>query len=1211
MSFFSLKPRNKKEEVKNYETYKKALDYCFTEKNEINNIGIIGDYGTGKSTVIGTYVENEIDNNKYDVINISLLTLKNDETDSLILLKNIIKQIVQNPKKDLEHNILKFRSLQLNRKSLAFISLFVFCFLLVFFMNTEVLAKLPVVNHVLNYGIPLEIFKIIQYFLLIAIAVLFILYLYPKLLSGFKISKFNVASTVDAELEKFTDVIKSDEFDYLEYLIYLLRRKSKNLLLIIEDIDRYENIKIFQQLREVNNLLNGSDENNSYKFVYAVGNSLFSEYSKKDKVDINKIYQSDFKDNVTKFFDFAVNITPVMDNQNSYEFIKRTFPNIVSDEAMKDEDLFMISQYISSPRVLIDVVNDYQIMKEIIDIGDNEEFSDLKLFYFTILKSRFYNFYEIIHDVFDDMYLITKLYNNKDQYEYIEKNRKEEFFSRCLLVGVRKYSNAPINISTLEQLWNGIKEQSNIEEVRIKYGDTALYSSYANVVKLNDVLEDIKSNNIEYIFSAEEYRERRKTPVFLNDKSMSETLSLYYSDKSELITGIIKDVENRRKNDPNKLVFSIKEFLDIDFVKLGILENILDMNDYNMYISNNYLEVNDATFIKNFNLLEKRTDLYTLKLYDPATILSKMKKEKMIKHNGLNVYLISWIYTKEISNSKADRLINNALNEEVFIYEFLKFEQDVDKINFLFKNISQVDNSDSLKQIVDWLDENCDNDQRILSQISLKYSLPIIGTNYREELYRELIMLEIVDMTEDKTLIFVLNKVRNGYLKLLNPILKKYKELILVEEEFENREWLGEFNRSLSVFTPILNEDTVPIVYRAYEIEQNIKVELLSDIKNSSLLSSIYKGNIYEYNIENVEFIISEFENARIKDYEPYAQYSFEKRTDLFDYIEKNANISFSLEKRWDKAFLYLLFSELSDSDFDEVLQFLSQFNPIVFHSLNDLNLSFSKLKIFSKYTILYENSYLNLQYLYESISIEDKEQIEIIDEILIHRDFDFYRLYNNIEDIDQDEQIKHSVYRSLFENENVDAELFEKYVQKYDDILETTTEISSIEKLQILYKWDKVKYSFGNISVCNLDILEFLFTEKKETLYSEMLSWNEAQVIQVLNNFEDYTLRKKYLIELLHNEEISIEYSINLISIFLKKSVENEKVDLLVSESINLLNEVQRDEQNIEKLVSMISNKKGQRTVPNDYLSLANLLKEKRLITYDEKNDKITLKYL
>lgn len=90
---------------------------------------------------------------------------------------------------------------------------------------------------------------------------------------------------------------------------------------------------------------------------------------------------------------------------------------------------------------------------------------------------------------------------------------------------------------------------------------------------------------------------------------------------------------------------------------------------------------------------------------------------------------------------------------------------------------------------------------------------------------------------------------------------------------------------------------------------------------------------------------------------------------------------------------------------------------------------------------------------------------------------------------------------------------------------------------------------------------------------------------------------------ELSHNEEMGIEYPINLISIFLKESLKREKVELLVRESIDLLNEVQRDEQSIDKLVSMITNKKGQRTVSKEYLNFTKLLEEKRF-------DKVTIKY-
>ncbi|WP_274662130.1 hypothetical protein, partial [Enterococcus lactis] len=104
------------EDIRNYNTYKESLDFCFNPENEINNIGIVGDYGTGKSTIINTYIKNEIDKSKYDVIPISLLTLEDDASDTLVLLKNIIKQIVQNPKKDLEYNILKFKKFIIDKK---------------------------------------------------------------------------------------------------------------------------------------------------------------------------------------------------------------------------------------------------------------------------------------------------------------------------------------------------------------------------------------------------------------------------------------------------------------------------------------------------------------------------------------------------------------------------------------------------------------------------------------------------------------------------------------------------------------------------------------------------------------------------------------------------------------------------------------------------------------------------------------------------------------------------------------------------------------------------------------------------------------------------------------------------------------------------------------------------------------------------------------
>ncbi|EHW3874742.1 hypothetical protein K2Q59_002618, partial [Listeria monocytogenes] len=498
MHFFSLKPKEKKEDIKNYNTYKEALDYCFTPENNINNIGVIGDYGTGKSTIIGTYVKNEVNEEKYDVINVSLLTLEDNSTDSLVLLKNIIKQIVQNPKKKLRYNIVKFREDQLNAKSIGVILSSILMMILIFFADSNFIMQVPWLNNILSWGIPIEIFRTLKYFSLIIIVIFLIIYLYPRLFSGFKIKKFNFTSAFNAELSNSTETIANEEFDYLEYLIYLLERKKKSLVLIIEDIDRHENLKIFQQLREVNNLLNEKNDKVSYKFIYAVGNTLFSEHSKKDKVNIREVYQSNFKSNVTKFFDFVVNVTPVMDNQNSYEFIKENFPQILSDDSVADEDLFMVSQYIDSPRVLIDVVNDYQIMKDM--HVDKTEFNDLKLLYFAILKSKFYNFYDLIHEVFADFQSIANLYDRDEWYEEVERNRKDDFCSRTLLYVTKKGTHFRVEYQNLSNIWETINDAKNFYYVSQKYSNLEINSDYSySKILLKDALEYFSDNQMEYI----------------------------------------------------------------------------------------------------------------------------------------------------------------------------------------------------------------------------------------------------------------------------------------------------------------------------------------------------------------------------------------------------------------------------------------------------------------------------------------------------------------------------------------------------------------------------------------------------------------------------------------------------------------------------------------------------------------------------------------
>lgn len=1217
MYFFSLKPKEKKEDVKSYSTYKEALDYCFSLENDINNIGIIGDYGTGKSTIIGTYVENEIDKEKYDVINVSLLTLEDANTDSLVLLKNIIKQIVQNPKKHLEYNIMKFKGLQLNLKSIRIIFSFLLMILIIYFTDSNLITQIPVLKNVLLWGIPIEVFRILKYFF-ISLVILLIVYLYPKLFSGLKISKFNVTSAIDAEVANPTETIVNEEFDYLEYLIYLLKRKKKNLLLIIEDIDRYENLKIFQQLREVNNLLNGNDDENSYKFIYAVGNSLFSEYSKNDKVNIREVYQSDFKSKVTKFFDFVVNVTPVMDNQNSYEFIKKHFPHILEGNGMIDEDVFMISQYINSPRILIDVVNDYQIMKDMHDV--KEGFQDLKLFYYAILKSRFYNFYDLIHEIFADLQSIAKLYDRNQEYELLENNRKDEFISRTLLYAKTKKSNMNISVQEILNVWNIIKNEPNFIVIKDKNANTLIYNAgYSSVnynLYLSEVLDYLSDLQMEYLFSSEEYRKQRGSRSPSTYKSVSEIISSYYQENNNLILRIINDVENDRFSDPNKPKFLIKEFLDIDYIKLGILEGILDANDYNMYISSNYLEVNDAMFIKSFNLYNYSNELFTMTLYSLETILSKMKLEKIVESNGLNVYLLEWIYAKEISSNKAVQLKINAINNHSFLQTFLDFdfEKEMNKLDFILENSTELKDKKAIQQLVNWLDCNFESINNtiedILKQIPIKNTVPFIDTEFKEFLYLVLIEQSMANMSTPSTLSYILNKVKMGYGSLLNPTLKKYEGLIFDNETFNNSEWLNTLNTDISSFIPIFDNETTNIVKRAYELVNDIKVKELLTIDDLDFLIFIYERNYYEFSYDNIIFIRKKFEIGVIDKYEAYTTYSIENNDKLREFIKLNDDLSLNLSNKWDKDFLFDWFRTSDDSIFEDVIQFIVQYNPVIFSALEDLKLSFEKLKVISTWIRIYKNSYKNILFVYEVITSQDEIQIDLIENALKNTSFDFKELYLDSDSFNKNENLKLKIYDGVLQNDGIEIGMFEKYIELFDTCFESIEHVAIKEKIIILFKHDKVNYTSNNILLCDSEVLEYLFEEKKDKICFELLKWDTSQVVEVLKKIDRVDAQRKCISLLLNDSDIGKDFSIALIVDYLKALGSNISVNDFTSEICNLLNELHFDEKDVEKIVDLISNQKGQRTISADFLEIAKLLKEKELIDYGVNSDKIIIKY-
>ncbi|EHW3872167.1 hypothetical protein K2Q63_002841, partial [Listeria monocytogenes] len=126
-----------------------------------------------------------------------------------------------------------------------------------------------------------------------------------------------------------------------------------------------------------------------------------------------------------------------------------------------------------------------------------------------------------------------------------------------------------------------------------------------------------------------------------------------------------------------------------------------------------------------------------------------------------------------------------------------------------------------------------------------------------------LIELDIANLTELPTLNYILNRVKDGYKSLLNPILKKYEELI-IDNEFDNNSWLNTFNDNIGSFDFLLNTESADTIKRAYTLVNNIKVKELANINISAFLIFIYEGSFYDFSYENLVFIRKKLEVGAI-----------------------------------------------------------------------------------------------------------------------------------------------------------------------------------------------------------------------------------------------------------------------------------------------------------------------------------------------------------
>ena len=214
----------------------------------------------------------------------------------------------------------------------------------------------------------------LQMLMTLAVFLLAAVYSAISLICGYVLWVFDKARIKSISASGITLSIAADEdcasyFNkYRDELIYLFEANGFDTV-IFEDIDRFDDLAIFEELRKLNDLLNmapgivGKEGNKVVSFVYAVKDSIFA-LKKEPTEDSREVLGS----GRVKFFDMIISVVPFISKFNANEMVNKVFESELEQakstkEGQRFSDLLLLSApYIADMRLIISIRNDYLVM---------------------------------------------------------------------------------------------------------------------------------------------------------------------------------------------------------------------------------------------------------------------------------------------------------------------------------------------------------------------------------------------------------------------------------------------------------------------------------------------------------------------------------------------------------------------------------------------------------------------------------------------------------------------------------------------------------------------------------------------------------------------------------------------------------------------------------------------------------------------------------
>ena len=640
------------------------------ENEDIRNIALTGPFGSGKSSIIQTLME---EHKEFHYLPISLATLQAEEdketpniSDKDIEALNrkieysILQQIIYREKASIVPNSRFKRIVHIEKEHLRFYSicgvLFVLAFISVFLPN--------LIEGFFRYFHLVKFKALIVFFA--SLYLLWALYhIFRYIIKSYSNSKLNKLNLKDAQIE--IEEENSIFNKHLDEILYFFQVTPYNVV-VIEDLDRFETEKIYLKLRELNQLVNESK---------IVGRHIIFLYAIKDDVFVDEAR--------TKFFDYITTVIPVINPSNSKAKLKAALQaRGFEDNEIPDDDLSEIAFFIQDMRILTNIANEYsQYRKKLYD-PNKKNLNLTKLLAMIVYKNYFPKDFAQLHRRDGDVYkclsskrvfvkealkvLDTKTKQLEEKKKRIEENEhlKKSDLRYLFLQELREavyvsMSSIQIDnqyytlrqISQNENLFDKLSKLSSIRYQYSSYGSA--YNQSANVsfdsidkkIKFKERIEAIKTAG--KVIQKEE-KGLQKERLNIQSQKLSHLLKAYNLGDSELYRGF--------KLDPLKDVFIRQGYIDEDYY------------DYISYFYPGMVSLADRDLLLSMKRQIKKEYTYHI---DKINNFVKELKPYMFEHDAI------------LNNDLLDYLapMNNAKERDMFAQMMGRLEKADAPLGFL------------------------------------------------------------------------------------------------------------------------------------------------------------------------------------------------------------------------------------------------------------------------------------------------------------------------------------------------------------------------------------------------------------------------------------------------------------------------------------------------------------------------------------------------